>query len=286
MCRLFCQFSVAPQGIAEPLREGPFSLRTLSMSDRRRLQSDGWGVGWIADQGPRVMKSAGAIYHEPARVTRAINAVFSRTTVGHIRRASNPLKLPKKALAGLPHSQPFTHGRWLFCHNGTLAIPREVKAALGPWKRFVKSKNDSEVLFYWLLKTVVASADAGTPGGARPAEHAAARPDLAAVPVRASRPALPHAPGLNWVLTDGEQLFSFCYANPDGFRQGGALGHKKQPYFALQVRNTPDARARLTSLPLRKAWDVDSRWKTLGHGTLLVVRRRKNVLLHRRSHIL
>lgn len=86
--------------------------------------------------------------------------------------------------------------------------------------------------------------------------------------------------GLNWVLTDGEQLFSFCYANPEGFRQGGALGHKKQPYFALQFRVT---RAGIDVAS--EAWDTDSRWKTLGHGILLVADHHKNTLRHKRYRI-
>src|SRR5690349_4180223 len=144
MCRLFCRLAVEPQGIARPLRHGKFSLRVLSTRDRRRRQSDGCGVGWTENGQPRVLKSAGPIYHEPTGVSRAIRRVESQTTLGHVRRASNPLHLPKKQISGLPHSQPFTHGPWLFCHNGTVTIPLEVKTALGSWKRFIKGNNDSE----------------------------------------------------------------------------------------------------------------------------------------------
>jgi predicted glutamine amidotransferase len=273
MCRLFCQFALASQGIAEPLRDGAFSLRVLSTRDPRRRQSDGWGVGWIEKDRPRVLKSAGAIYQEPARVTQAIRAVHSLTTLGHIRRASNPLHLPKKALSGVKHTQPFTHGPWLFCHNGTLSIPREVKAALGPWKRFVKSKNDSEVLFYWLLKTVAARR------GSLAVRVKQSMRELNQIwqRCRATHPDLRYPMhGLNWLLTDGNQLLAFCYANPEGFKQGGALGHREQPYFALQYRVTRDG-IDVAS----EAWDAESRWKTLGHGMLLVATRRQDLLRHR-----
>src|SRR6185437_6135964 len=69
-----------------------------------------------------------------------------------VRWASNPMKLPKSEVIGLVHTQPFVHGRWLFAHNGTLYIPREVRAALGDWNQWIQGNNDSEVLFYWLLK--------------------------------------------------------------------------------------------------------------------------------------
>jgi predicted glutamine amidotransferase len=278
MCRLFCRFSASPHGIAEPLKEGPFSLVHLSTADRRRRQSDGWGVGWIERNTPRVIRSPGEIYREPKLVTKAIQAVFSSTTVGHIRRASNPLKLPKKSLIGIRHCQPFSHGPWLFCHNGTLAIPREVKAELGPWKRFVKSKNDSEVLFYWILKTFAAGR--GSP--AARLRRSMKQLDAIWRRCRTTHPDLRYpVHGVNWVLTDGKQLFAFCYVNPEGFRQGGALAHKKQPYFALQVR------LRQNSIDVAsEAWDSDPKWKSLGHGVLLVAKRQANRLSATRSRIL
>jgi len=279
MCRLFSRFSIEPQGIAEPLKEGPFSLVRLSTKDSKRLQSDGWGVGWFGRGIPRVLRSSGRIYCESARVTQAVKTVFSPTTLGHIRRASNPLKLPKKALSSLQNSQPFRHGPWLFCHNGTLSIPREVKAELGSWKRFVKSKNDSEVLFYWVLKTVM-SARSGTP--AARLKKSMQQLDAIWQRCKSAHPDLRYPyHGLNWVLTDGGILLAFCYANPEGFKQGVALGHKKQPYFALQIRQSRE------SIDVAsEAWDTDSRWEALGHGVLLVVKRRRNRLHSQRFPIL
>src|SRR5215831_7368718 len=105
MCRLFCRFSTSPHGIAEPLQEGTFSLLQLSTADRRRRQSDGWGVGWMTRNRPHILKSPGPIYREARKVSKDIQTVFSTTTAGHIRWASNPLKLPRKALIGIHHCQ-------------------------------------------------------------------------------------------------------------------------------------------------------------------------------------
>jgi predicted glutamine amidotransferase len=55
-------------------------------------------------------------------------------------------------LIGLAHTQPFTYKNWLFAHNGTLLIQREVRAELGPLEKQIQGNNDSEVLFYWLMK--------------------------------------------------------------------------------------------------------------------------------------
>ena len=129
-----------------------------------------------------------------------------------------------------------------------------------------------------MLKTVVA-ARGGTP--AARVRRSMQQLDQIWQRCRSAHPDLRFpAHGINCVLTDGKVLLSFCYANPEGFRQGGALGHKKQPYFALQHRITPEG-IDVAS----EAWDTDPRWKPLGHGILLVAHRHKNTLRAKRYRI-
>ena len=153
MCRLFGVLSANPVSALDPLLNSPYSLFIQSSFDKKRKQGDGWGVGGFRASHPWVQKSPRPIYRDKARVQQAARAT-GNVLLGHIRWASNPLKLPRHELIGMPHTQPFHHGRWLFVHNGTLYIPREVKAALGSLAKYVKGKNDSEVLFYWLLKHI------------------------------------------------------------------------------------------------------------------------------------
>src|SRR5579864_9366355 len=152
MCRLIGAISSAKIDSQNFLYTSAQSLLRQSDIDRRRKQGDGWGIGYF-DRGQSVIiKSPRAMYRERARVRRAAIAAKGNTLVGHVRWASNPLKLKRSALIGRAHTQPFTHGKWIFAHNGTLFIPKEVTARLGPWKSHIRGKNDSEVLFYWMMK--------------------------------------------------------------------------------------------------------------------------------------
>jgi predicted glutamine amidotransferase len=147
-----------------------------------------------------VVKSPSAAYRQPGRFKRAA-AAESRIAIGHIRHASNPKGLPKRALLGLENSQPFTDGPFAFAHNGTLNHPDAIAARLGPLRGRVRGVNDSEVFFYQFLKFLRIKGDA-----ARAFE--ACLEELWSVPRPDDRP--PHA-GVNVVASDGEALFAFCH---------------------------------------------------------------------------
>ncbi|OGR90437.1 MAG: hypothetical protein A2992_01840 [Elusimicrobia bacterium RIFCSPLOWO2_01_FULL_59_12] len=240
--------------------DAPTSLFVQSHIDKKRKQGDGWGIGWFESGRPRVFKSPRPMYRDKARVRLAARQAKGKVLLGHVRWASNPLKLPRRELIGLPHTQPFRHGSWLFVHNGTLYISREVKAALGPWAKHVKGKNDSEVLFYWLLKHLnmrepVRAVRSSIKGLHRIWDACRRRYPIYRHPYH----------GLNWVLTNGRLLLAFCYVNPEGFGKAKALCHSGQPYYQLQINKTADAVA-VASEPLAP----DSTWQPLRHGRLLV----------------
>lgn len=153
MCRLFAAIAPGPRGSADLLVDSDFSLLRQSNFKRTNQQRDGWGIGWFGNNGePRVSKSPGPAYREAAEFRRAAESAVSRIVIGHIRAASNPMGLSKAKLLTAENAQPFTDGRWLFAHNGTLNIPREVAERLGPLRRRLRSENDSEVYFWHLLK--------------------------------------------------------------------------------------------------------------------------------------
>jgi predicted glutamine amidotransferase len=205
--------------------------------------------------------------------------------VGHVRWASNPLKLPRRELIGIAHTQPFVHDRWLFAHNGTLYIPQEVTTALGPWAAWVKGKNDSEVLFYWLMKTFLrrtgmpALRSVGSPDLLRRSLQ-----DLDRIGARCkSRYPLHPYPyhGLNWILTNGRRLYAFCYVNPRGFDKAKALSRRSQPYFQLQVKRTASTLV-VASEPL----DFDADWRPMRHGELLIAQRTAGRIRSHRFQVL
>src|SRR5260221_10485335 len=143
MCRLFGVLATQNLRADSFLRNAPGSLLALSRIDRKRPQGDGWGAGWFERGKPRLLKSPRPMFADKPLVRRAASRAKGKVLIGHVRWASNPLKLKRSELIGLRHSQPFSHGKWLFAHNGTLFIPKEVSAALGPWKKYLKGKNDS-----------------------------------------------------------------------------------------------------------------------------------------------
>jgi predicted glutamine amidotransferase len=268
MCRLFAAYAWGPIEADVPLVLASYSLLRLSHIDKKRKQADGWGIGWFSNHRPKIHKSPHPIYKEVALARRAARQAAQSVVLGHVRWASNPLKLKKSELIGQEHSQPFSHDDWLFVHNGTLYIPREVRAHLGRWARYIKGKNDSEVLFYWLLKTVVHGR------GSLPARVRGSLRGLEAIwrKCRHSYPLYKYPyHGLNWVLSNGRTMLAFCYVDPRGQVKYPALGHRKQPYYALQMRQTPH-QLMLASEPM----DKQPGWKPVGHGHLVVATKRSD----------
>jgi len=120
-----------------------------------RFQDDGWGMAYFTrGSKPLALKSAGAARAEKAAFRRAALAASSGSNVllAHLRDASNPEGLSRSRLLGLKNTQPFCGNGFAFAHNGTLYIPNEIKTTLGKYSGFVKGINDSEVLFWQIMK--------------------------------------------------------------------------------------------------------------------------------------
>jgi glutamine amidotransferase len=179
--------------------------------------------------------------------------------VGHVRWASNPLKLKPAELIGMAHTQPFVYKNWLFAHNGTLLIPNEVRAELGPLAREIKGNNDSEVLFYWLMKYEAYRSPANI-------RRAIRGLDALWKTCRKKYPLYKYAyHGLNWVLTNGKVLIAMCYVNPGGFGKAKALCRRGEPYYQLRYKRDSSGWV-VASEPL----DHDPAWKSFRHGQILV----------------
>lgn len=206
MCRLLAQISTA-KASAEPYLSGSAcSLLAQSGMDPKRLQPDGWGVASYDERGrPVVAKSPLAAYDEPERFRQASRAA-SRIVLAHIRHASNPRGLPRERLLGPENTQPFSHGRFAFAHNGTVELPDRLADRLGPYKERIRGVNDSEVYFYQLVRALETD-----PAPERAFE--ACLEELWSLPGAEER--RPHQ-GLNVAVSDGERLIAFCHYPPIG----------------------------------------------------------------------
>jgi predicted glutamine amidotransferase len=259
------------------LTDATQSLLRQSDIDRKRKQGDGWGVVWFESGKPKIIKSQRPMFRDKAHVRRAGESARGRVLIGHVRWASNPLKLKRSELIGTVHTQPFVHGKWLFAHNGTLYIPKEVAAHLGSWKRYIRGKNDSEVLFYWLLKHL---GQFKTP--AKAVQQSIRGIERLWKDCKKSYPIHPFPfHGLNWVLTDGKILYAFCYTDPSGFGKSKALCDSRGCYYQLHKRITPDT-VTVASEPL----DTKGGWEKFRHGELLVVKKSENRIISQKLKVL
>jgi predicted glutamine amidotransferase len=235
MCRLLAQISAEPRTVADLILDSDKSLLKQSSAKRSCLQRDGWGIGWHDSAGkPLVVKSAQPIYKERAKLKKAAEQAKAKVVIAHVRAASNPLKLPPGRLLTPKNNQPFTDGHWLFAHNGTLSIPKEVTKALGPLKSKLTAENDSEVYFLHLLKHLKKAGSF----------HEAVEKALAELwdiwaGCKKAHPGLngPYT-GLNCLLTDGEELHAVCHQAAKGMALFGACS-PGQPWGQMSFARRP-----------------------------------------------
>lgn len=218
MCRLFAQISPQPRSAEDFLVDSEFSLLKQSNFKKSNVQKDGWGIAHFGNKNdPVVSKSPKPAFKEATRFGESASRAVSKAVIGHIRAASNPRKLPKTRLINMDNTQPFTDGRWIFAHNGTLQIPQEVSERLGPYRRKLNSLNDSEVYLWQFVKFHDKLKDVEKALLACVAENWALWKEC-----RGRHPdkKAPYT-GLNTLLSDGKSLYAFCHAASRGMADCG-----------------------------------------------------------------
>jgi glutamine amidotransferase len=80
------------------------------------MQSDthrhGWGMAIYRNQKPYIERQAKAAMEDEGFRRAAVRA-YSDTVLAHLRRAT-------VGRVALENTHPFSHGSWIFAHNGTL----------------------------------------------------------------------------------------------------------------------------------------------------------------------
>lgn len=225
MCRLLGVISVKPVNASRYLLEDPCSLYVQSRADPRRLQSDGWGVGFYRGGVLSITKSEKPLFEEYERFKALVEGISSNIVVAHVRRASNPRRLPRSRLISVENSQPFGYGRYVFAHNGVINLPDEAATLLGDWRSNIKGLNDSEVYFWYVVKELES-------GRSLPEALKSFREDLDRVWLEnrwrhldKDRP----YNGLNIVFSDGWRLYAYCEYDEDGGGRVESLCYRDQP---------------------------------------------------------
>ena len=232
MCRLLGVLSVQAESAEPWLVRSDRSLLAQSNVNPERAQKDGWGVGWFTDGGrTRVEKGTGGAFQngERERYLKAAAEARSPLVLGHLRHASNPLKLPHERLIALENSQPFENHTSLFAHNGAIPFPRETRPFLGVHENAPRGVNDSEVLFWLLVRNTDETQDP-LRGYVRSVE------DLVRIWQGLGRPKVAPFSGLNLLYAPSpEELWAFCLWTGD---HGAGLLDPSRRYYEMTYQAT------------------------------------------------
>lgn len=196
MCRLYALRASEPTRVECSLVKAQNALMEQSQGDEEGLvHGHGWGVADYPNGLPIIEKQTWAAYHGEHFRKKAAR-VYARTVVAHVRRAT-------VGEPSLENTHPFTHGRWIFAHNGTVPnfdrVREPMLAATDPLHRNkIEGTTDSELVFQYLLSQWMLYPEIGLLGTVRL---------VVGQIVKWCRDVDPDAPvGLNIVLTDGDRL--------------------------------------------------------------------------------
>ncbi len=197
MCRHLAWLG-APRTLASLVIEPPHSLYEQSWAPQRQrhgtVNVDGFGVGWYVDRAAPVRYRRAQPIWTDASFASLAPTVRTRCALAAVRSAT-PGTAPDESAAA-----PFTHGRWLFSHNGRLHDWSAARAALLPRAADVldtRSGVDSALLFGLALAAWQAGAS------------------LADGLADAARAALEHGGGrLTMLATDGSALAAVVSGEP------------------------------------------------------------------------
>ena len=260
MCRLFAMLSLKVSDASKYLIEDECSLYAQSKGDPRRLQGDGWGIGFYKNGCPVIVKSEKPVYMERERFFHTVQQARSRIILAHIRRASNPRGLPREKIISEANSQPFTYQNYIFVHNGTITIPDEAAEALGDWRYKIEGFNDSEVYFWFLMKEL----DEGRSISSALRNFRAILIDLWEEACRKYPEKRYPYIGLNSIVSDGENLYAYCSYEEDR-ALGRSLCFGDQPVFEMSYI-FDDKKLVVASEKTNKTEE----WRPLRSGELLI----------------
>lgn len=223
MCRLFAQVAPQPASARDFLAESEFSLLRQADADLDNPQKDGWGLAWFGPDGAaRVIRSGLPAPDDRARFMAAADEARSIVVLGHVRAATLNIEIDEA------RAHPFADEGWVFAHNGTLSIHREVAAELGSRRARLKTDSDSEVYFQQFLKHLATTGDPSRAFEACIAENwrlwetaRTRRPELKA----------PYS-SLNAIASNGKGIHAVCHAASKGLASHGVC-HADQPWSVM-----------------------------------------------------
>lgn len=205
MCRLFGFRARVPSAVHRSLVTGSNALRAQS-----HAHPDGWGLAWYRNGVPHLARKATSAF-EDGDFERLSGFVNSDTVVAHVRKASI-------GALTVENTHPFTHGPWVFAHNGHLpgftAHQDEFEAPIDAALRCaIHGETDSERVFALFLSALgrrVEALDAPDVSLSRVEEALVeVLEHLERCCARASE-----APAFNLIATNGQLLLAYRQGRP------------------------------------------------------------------------
>lgn len=196
MCRLYAMRANEPTRVECGLVRSQNGLMAQSRRDAAgMMHGHGWGVADYPEMLPVVQRETWAAYHGEEFAKKAAR-VYARTVVAHVRRAT-------VGPPSIENTHPFTLGRYIFAHNGTIpnfdrVRPRLLEATDPVHHEEIRGQTDSEHVFMYLMTL--------WSHGPQTSLLDTVQAGLEQV-VTWAREIDPDKPvGLNIILTDGEEL--------------------------------------------------------------------------------
>jgi predicted glutamine amidotransferase len=235
----------------------------FSLSNFQRFAEknpDGYGIGWYENDEPKVFREPICAL-DSEHFLRIGREVRSHIFICHVRRGTCGERREENC-------HPFQYGRWLFAHNGSVYRKDVLHGRLrAEHQNAISGGTDSEVYFHWILQNIE---DCG---------NDVVRGICAAVEFIYHRYCFT---GLNFLLSDGKNLYAFRYASQDSsyyslyylqrdpkdWPSGAINLESKELGTLIQSKKLKDERAVLVcSECLTKEED----WRSIDLGNLLII---------------
>jgi glutamine amidotransferase len=239
MCRLLGIVASRPVEFRTLLAERPRSLAVLGEEHR-----DGWGLAAFSRGRWRVHKGSHPASRDARFRAHALD-MRGEILVSHVRKRT-------VGATRRVNSHPFSQGRWVFAHNGTIDDRAWLRQQLSsPRAAQIRGDTDSELFFAFLLTRLDAV-------GLTDAPTSSATGELIGR-VAAECRGRERFGSLNFLLSDGDS----CWAH----RFGRSL-------YVLERGAEPSPSRRARAVFVASEPMTDEPWREVENGTLLHIRRR------------
>jgi len=259
MCRLYGFQANEPTKIECSLVHAQNALLDQGIQDAAGLtHGHGWGIGVYPDGIPVVVKKSWAAWHGE-HFKKVASRVYSYSVIAHVRRAT-------VGPPAVENTHPFSHGRWLFAHNGTIhnfdaVRPFMLEATDFMHREEIHGSTDSEHIFRYFLTLW---------------QHHPERPIRKTMSecirniLAWSHDVSPAAPpALNLLLTDGHQMVGSRLGRTLWFIERDHIDiceicgkshvdhDPSQPYRAVEIASEPITHEKWLGVPDATVFSVD-----------------------------